>query len=135
MSLTKPYSNIGKAHSIGAVLAILGGLFLSLIEVGFIRSWSNDRWMNLPCVISVIATVLLFLSLLPFADLSKLRMRILCSGLLVFSVAYFLIEIISIATGNNDSGEVFWIVVLPAILLFTYLYFSYLKLTKLNVLR
>ena len=119
-------------HSVAALFAIFAGLFLIWIEEAFVRSWSNDRWMYLPVIVSAVAMLCLLVSFLPFAALHKLRFRIAGSGLLVFAVACFLIEIIPIATGNNDSGEVFWIVMLPAILLSVYLYFSYLKVHEIQ---
>ena len=132
MNLDKPNPIIRKMHSVAAVFATFAGLFLIWIEEAFVRSWSNDRWMYFPALVSAVATLCLLVSFLPFADLHKLRLRIASSGLLVFAVACFLIEIIPIATGNNDSGEVFWIVALPAILLSIYFYFSYLKIHEIK---
>ena len=89
--------------------------------------------MYVPVVASVFATVGLIVSVLPMSAHLRLRLAIGASFLLVLSVLYFLVEITPIASGNNDSGEVFWIVMIPAILLCAFSFFSYLKAKKLVV--
>jgi energy-coupling factor transporter transmembrane protein EcfT len=55
------------------------------------------------------------------------------SACIVVGVLAFLVEIQPIAAGNNDSGEVFPFVFLPAIWIFGFAIISYTKLRKLRL--
>jgi hypothetical protein len=116
------------------VIATLASIFIAWIEDGFIRSWSKVGWMSLPVVVSALASIVLIATLFPIRSLLTIRLRVWSLMLSVASVFCFLIEITPIAQGNNNSGEVFWIVTLPALLLLICAYRTVLKIKQLRTL-
>jgi len=81
----------------------------------------------------MLAVVLLIVSILLQSRKSlMLALIIAASAASVLMTCWFLVEITPIAQGNNDSGEVFWFVVFPAIGLFIYACISYSKLKTLR---
>jgi hypothetical protein len=116
-------------YMIATAVSIMAILFLALLESLFIRSWSNSKIMYLPSVITLVAALFLTVStLIRSRTALRLKLVTVASVASILMTCLFLLEIVPIAQGNNDSGEVFWFVVLPTIGLLAYAYFSYLKL-------
>ena len=111
------------------VFVLLAACFLIWLEVGFIRSWSNSFSMYTPPLISVLAMLFLLGSSLSLRRRLAFAFRInaVAATIIVTMALLFLVEIIPIAQGNNDSGEVFWFIVLPAIGISVFAYRSQLR--------
>jgi putative effector of murein hydrolase LrgA (UPF0299 family) len=105
-------------------------MFLAWLEWGFIRSWSKVQIMYAPSLGSALGVAALFagLCLIPVNKRLSIQFNAYASVFLVVMAFLFLAEIVPIAQGNNDSGEVFWLIVLPAIGLLAHAHRSYLKL-------
>jgi FtsH-binding integral membrane protein len=125
----------GVGYIIATIFALLAGSFLAWLEWGFIRSWSNGQLMYGPPIGSVIGIVGLLFGLCLAKKYQHLSLRIntYASAVLILMATIFLVEIIPIAQGNNDSGEVFWFIVLPAIWLFIYAYRSDSKSKSISI--
>lgn len=134
MDILTTKSTFGWKYTTTTFLAVFAGAFITLIEVLFVRSWSSSRSMYFPPLVSAVATVCLFVS----AVLSRLEhfvvpyLSMAGSGVLVLMSMCFFVEITPIAQGNNDSGEIFWFVAFPTILLFVYLCRIYLKFKQVR---
>jgi hypothetical protein len=111
-----------KACGIGA--AFVAAAFLAFIEWAFAKSWLTEKWMYIPPYVSGVGAACLLMGALAFRTRPSISSRIqAASSVLVTLMAFlFLVEITPIAQGNNDSGEVFWFVMLPAIFLTAYAY-------------
>jgi hypothetical protein len=116
---------------------VFAGVFMTLIEALFVRSWSNAGPMYFPPMASAIATLSLFTCAFLFRSkyLFALNLSLLSSGILVVMALCFFIETLPITQGNNDSGEVFWLVALPMVLHFVNSCNSYLKLKQIRTVR
>jgi hypothetical protein len=120
-------NQVRRSYIIAKTFALLAGLFLVWLEWGFTRSWSNVGSMYGPPIGSAIAVLGLSAALIIGRIQLGLSQRIstYAAAVLVLMAFCFLIEITPIAQGNNDSGEVFWFIVLPAIWLTIYAYRSH----------
>jgi Na+/H+-translocating membrane pyrophosphatase len=117
--------------------ALLAAMFLTWLEWAFVRSWSDERAMYVPVIVSAFGTVFLLVGVY-FIRRNKrfsLQINTWASGVITTMAVLFLIEIVPIAQGNNDSGEVFWLIVLPAIGLFAHARLSYSKIRSLSISR
>jgi hypothetical protein len=126
---------IGWGYIVATVFALFAGLFLAWLEWSFLRSWSNVGSMYGPPIGSAIGVIGLLTALLviPRYKNYSLQLGTYVSGIIVLMAFWFLIEITPIAQGNNDSGEVFWFIVLPTIWLLTHTFRSYSRLKSASV--
>lgn len=108
---------------------ILSGFFLLWIEDAFARSWFLSPYISWPArTTGLMSLVILVSSLLYFmCPRFVLFVNAVASGMIALMVICFLASIFDIARGNNDSGDVFWFVVLPGIVSATYSFNSYKK--------
>jgi len=112
----------------GAV-ALLAGAWLAWLEGAFLTSWMpNDRVHLIP-IFTGIATAGLLAGMVLLRLSKRLAFATIAvsSGLAAFFVLVFIGQIAPVAQGNNDSGEVFWPVALPGLVLAAYGYCAFLK--------
>ncbi len=116
------------------VIAVMSGIWLASIEWLFIRSWTMGEFAYFTPAFSAAGTCMMVVGFAPSVQTNRLPMRIagFGAGLGVLAVLVFCIQIIPIAQGNNDSGEVVVLLILPAILLFAYSLLTLLKVRKFN---
>jgi len=117
-----------------SALTLLFAIFSTFIEWLWVHGWSSSKAMCIPPAVSTLGTLGLFVGpySISFFPRQALRISLVSSVLVIACVALFLVEIQSIAAGNNDSGEVFPLVFLPAIWV---LVFALITLRKLRQLR
>ena len=136
MSITMTKSS-SRWNYVAVCALVFAGAFMTLIEALFVRSWSNTSPMYFPPTMSAIATLCLFncIFLLRSNYRRALYLSLASSGTLVTMALCFFVETLPITQGNNDSGEVFWLVMLPAILQFVNFCNSYLRLKEFRLAR
>jgi hypothetical protein len=129
-----PSKSLGWRYLAATIVATAATMFSGWLEAAFVRSWSNEKLMYFPSLVTAVAAVVL----IPSVVLRSERMLIFQTASAIASVlmtCWFLVEIIPIASGNNDSAEVFPFVALPAIGLFAYACVSYSKFKTLRTQR
>jgi hypothetical protein len=122
-----PKESLGWGYLVATIMAIAATVFCSWLEWVFVRSWSNQKPMYFPSLVTAVAAVILMGSIV-FRSERMLALQTASAATSILMACWFLIEIIPIASGNNDSGEVFPFVALPMVGLFVYACVSYSKL-------
>ncbi len=120
----------------GAV-TVLAGSFLAWLEGAFVESWMYDKHANLSSIATGAATLFLLIGLILLRSSQQYALRLIAisAAAAALCVVVFLVQISPVAQGNNDSGEVFWPVVLPGILLATYGFWALLSDRQLRTSR
>jgi hypothetical protein len=115
-------------------LAFLAALFVLAVLVLFVRSLTFAPWIYIWALASAAATLCLLLAMFSVRSASNIPVIIGAAGSAVFFLASvaMLVAITPIAQSNNDSGEVFWFLMLPMILSFAQASAAYLKLKNSN---
>jgi hypothetical protein len=128
---------VGWKYVIFGVLSAFAAIITTGIEGAWVRGWSNNLAMYIPVAISLVASCALVGGLLFLRGylLESLWIESASSICICICVLIFLFEIQPIAAGNNDSGEVFLLVFLPAIWLSVFALFSFGKLKRLRTAR
>jgi hypothetical protein len=118
-------------------LALLSGIWLTGLEWLFIEGWFSGRLVYVTPVLSLLATLgivfgLVFLRSKKFALLKLVAMG---AGALVLCVLMFIVEITPVAQGNNDSGEVVFLLIPSTVLLVAYAFYAFSKFRKISTSR
>jgi hypothetical protein len=127
---------LGWRYIVATIFAVVGILFLALLEALFTCSWFHSNLMYLPACITAFAAVLLAASpLLHLRRISTFALNTVASLTSMAMTCLFFVKTLSITQSNNDSGEIFWFFALPAIGLFIFASVSYSKLSALRTSR
>jgi hypothetical protein len=119
-----------RTYLVVTVLALFAGLFITGIQVVFVLPVPTGFSAYFRLIASAGATLCLLLGTLLF----RLRYRAILyvagvgSVILTLTMLELLVRITPTAQGNNDSGEIFWFLVLPMVLFFSQAFLAYLKL-------
>jgi hypothetical protein len=111
-------------------LTLLAGLFTIWIQVRFVLPVPTGSSAYIRLIASVTATLCLLVGLIPFRSIVTFYAAGIGSTILALTMLELLVRITPIAQGNNDSGEVFWFLMLPMILFFSQASLAYLRLQK-----
>jgi hypothetical protein len=116
-------------YGAATLLVVLLGFFLFWIEDAFARSWFLPPYKSWPARTTGLMALVIVVSSLLYLMRPRfvLLVNSAASGTIAIMVICFLASILDIAQGNNDSGDVFWPVVLPGIVSATYSFRSYKK--------
>jgi hypothetical protein len=125
---------LGWRYIVATIFAIGAALFLAWLEDLFVRSWAADStFMYFPAFVTAVAALVIVISTFLYSRRVLMLWFIVAASVAAVSMTcWFLLEIIPIAQGNNDSGDIFWFVVLPSIALSIYAFVSYSKLKALQ---
>ncbi len=117
-------------YALSTVFVVLLGFFLFWIEDAFARSWFLAPYKSWPARSTGLMSLVIAVSSLLYFIRPRfvLFVNSAASGTISIMVLCFLVSITEIARGNNDSGDVFWIVVLPGIVCAIYSYISFRKI-------
>ncbi len=113
-------------------MALLGGLFVIGLEILVLHSLFPLRWAYVWLFASAFSVVCLMIAMLPLRSRSSgsLYAGMFASAVLTITGIAMLVEITPTAQRNNDSGEIFWFIMIPIIIFFMQASAAYSKIAK-----
>ncbi len=111
-------------------LALFAGLFITGIQVVFVLPVPTGSYAYFRLITCAGATLCLLLGTFLFRLNYQAIFYVAGAGsvILILNMLELLVRITSTAQGNNDSGEIFWFLVLPMVPFFWQASLTYLKL-------